>query len=149
MARLEAERDIFNLFARYAAAVDVSDPDGVGLCFASDGRLELVPSSGAGGAKDFRGRDAISAFIGAQPPSPDVFQQHGVGEARLLLAADGTTASCDSNFVVFKRSGGGQSSGAPFVHAFGTYADELTLSDAGWLFQSRRAVYDGVRAVAS
>jgi hypothetical protein len=149
LSRLEAERDILQLFARYSLAVDVPDAASVGSCFAPDGRLELIPSSGVASARRFLGRDEISKFIAGQPPSPDVFQQHGVGEVRIVMAADATSATSESNFVVLKRNGGADSRGTPVVHAFGIYKDMLTLTDEGWVFQTRKAVYDGVKAVAS
>jgi hypothetical protein len=72
-----------------------------------------------------------------------------VGEVRIVIAGDATSATTESNFVVLKRNGGADSGGTPVVHAFGIYKDVLTLTDEGWVFQTRKAVYDGVKAVAS
>jgi hypothetical protein len=144
--RLEAERDIAQLFATYAAALDAPDPDAASACFSPDGRLTVRPSSGTGREIDLHGPAAVKEFVGQLPGRPRAFSQHASMGHRVSIAEDGQSATSESTFVVLTRGADGEEgSGTPVVGTYGRYSDELVHIEGRWYLQSRQALVDGAR----
>jgi hypothetical protein len=146
LGRLEAERDIAELFGNYAAACDTPDPDLGSACFAPGSHLSIRPSAGAGRTIDLHGPEQIKQFFARLPARREDFRQHGVLENRVSFAEDGQSATSESIFFVLRRTAGDTAgSGAPVVDMFGRYSDELLRIEGRWYLQSRRAMIDADR----
>jgi hypothetical protein len=130
ISMLEDERDIGELFARYAHMIDHDQTREWVDCFTPDGRFE-VRRPGAE-PRVLVGHEALSDFATSRPPRP-VPTKHF--SSQLMINVDGDTASATSYFALLSDT-----EGDPALVFYGRYVDELVRgSDRRWRFASRRA----------
>ena len=139
VARLEDERDIRDLMARYAHCIDHHRADEWVDCFTPEGRFE-VRRPGAE-ARVITGRDELSGFAGARPDE-GVPTKHFTSQ--IVIDMDGDTATGRCYFALLSDVGGD-----PTLFFYGRYLDEIVRGGDGcWRFASRIAAGESRRRQA-
>jgi hypothetical protein len=120
IARLEAEREIRKLKARYLNACDAKDVETIRACFAPDAKIDYAPM----GEFTVDGLIDIFTQIAVVSPITDVHQMHN-GEIE-LLDADHASARWNLGFTTYD----------PRTRKFrvmsGFYHDEYIRTPVGW-----------------
>lgn len=140
--RLEAERDINDLLARYGHAIDYGLEHEWVDCFHEDGVFDMrerLHDDRRSSRADWQasgirheGHAAIAAFVHRHTRAPDLYHKHLVLDPRVTV--EGDRASLQSYFLFVVES----PEGAQF--AFGRYLDRVSRgSDGRWRFDERIA----------
>lgn len=140
-------RQIHNLIANYAFAVDQRDAETLGGVWAREATLELIPDVAALGAP-LRGREniveAFRAFWSgrrrtAEGPSSAAVRH--ICATTWIDRIEGTVAGETTMMQLSRRIAAGASSLQ--VTRSGTYHDRFAREDGSWVFAARRLEYDG------
>jgi len=133
LKKLEAEAEIVRLLVAYANALDQRDYKKYASLFTEDGEW-------TGGMGSYKGRAAIEQMlidnIGVVEPGYfNASNFHMVSNP--YVEVDGDTATANSMFVFWVRSGGDHP--APQAVLAGRYFDDLALVDGEWKIAKRTA----------
>lgn len=132
--RLDDERAITQLLYAYAAGIDSGHFDATADLFAR-GTWFLNPDTPC------QGSEAVSTFLhdnvilyGTVPGT-----RHTISNIRIEVAADRSTATCQSYVVVFQTV----PDHAPHIMFQGAYDDTFANTNGQWHFHERRIITDG------
>ena len=128
VARLEAERDIAALLARYAHCIDYGHGIEWVECFTPDGRFEVRRPAGDDTVRV--GAEELTAFARGRQPS-SVPSKHFTSQ--LMIEVDGDTATACTYFALLKDV-----ESDPSLDFYGRYLDDLVRGpDSRWRIARR------------
>lgn len=127
--RLEAERAIHHLMARYAESLDYGDNEEWARCFAPDGGFDVRMRGEPMFAH--RGTQALAAFAAGHSHAPQVYHKHFLSMPSVQFDGDDRATARTYFTMLHERPAG------PIVLVFGRYLDELVDNGSGWVFANR------------
>lgn len=130
---VEDRLEIQELYARYAQAADQCDGQAWSNCFIIDGFF--APSIGPGAKAEYRGREALAAFITAPARVPN---QDRHWNTAFTFERDGEDVRGVCYAFLLRVKGVEK----PEIVGSVVYHDLLTKEDGAWKFKERRPTSD-------
>ena len=140
LALLVEERAVLRTLYSYGHSIDYGLEEEWLDCFTADAVFDVRHRVGDRPSRRHEGREALARFVAQHTRAPDRWHKHLLIEP--VVTIDGDRATVRSYFTRLDAT----ADGAPVVHAFGRYFDELIKEpDGKWRFTERVAEIEAVR----